>query len=309
MAVKPVLVIMAAGMGSRYGGLKQIDPIDPYGNIIIDFSIYDAVEAGFEKIVCIIKKEMEEDFKECIGSRISKYIEIEYAYQELDTLPEGFTVPKERTKPWGTGHAILNCRDKVNGPFAVINADDYYGKMAFHMIYQELIHLADDEKYNYTMVGYELYKTLTDYGHVARGVCTIDEKGYLVDIKERTKIEKRKDLAYFTEDGGKTYTQLSEDTVVSMNMWGFTPSIFEELYLGFTEFLKKELISNPLSCEYFLPSVVGSLLEDREASVKVLNSGENWYGVTYKEDKKMVEDAIRKMKAKGIYPEKLWEDR
>lgn len=308
MAKKPVLVIMAAGMGSRYGGLKQIDPVDDYGNIIMDFSIYDALEAGFEKVVFIIKKAIEEEFIQHVGKRMEQHIQVEYVYQELDKIPEGFRIPKDRVKPWGTGHAILCCKDVVDGPFAVINADDYYGKAAFQSIYHQLVAAEDDERYQYTMVGYGLYNTLTENGHVARGVCTTDQQGKLVTIHERTRIEKHGEKAEYTEDDGKTWTALSEDTIVSMNMWGFTKSILKELDERFGAFLENGLAENPLKCEYFLPFVVDELLKEDKAQVTVLKSVDRWYGVTYKEDKQMVMDAIRKLKNQGLYPEKLWEE-
>lgn len=309
MNKKPVLVIMAAGMGSRYGGLKQIDPVDREGDLIIDFSIYDAIEAGFEKVVFIIKKAIEKDFKEHIGDRMAEHLEVSYVYQEVDKLPEGFEVPEGRTKPWGTGHAILCCKDVIDGPFAVINADDYYGKSAFREIFNQLSAHGDDEKYQYTMVGYELYNTLTENGHVARGVCCEDENHKLTDIHERTRIEKHGETAEFTEDDGKTWELLPKGTIVSMNMWGFTASILEELEKGFVPFLKKNLAENPIKCEYFLPFVVDELLKGGKAEVTVLKSVDRWYGVTYKEDKAMVVKAIQGMKDSGLYPEKLWEDR
>lgn len=300
---------MAAGMGSRYGGLKQIDPVDREGDLIIDFSIYDAIEAGFEKVVFIIKKSIEEDFKEHIGNRMERHVKVEYVYQENDKVPEGFEVPEGRVKPWGTGHAILCCKDVIDGPFAVINADDYYGKSAFKEIYDQLAAHGDDEKYQYTMVGYELYNTLTENGHVARGVCEADENRKLIDIHERTRIEKHGDRAEFTENDGKTWEFLPEGTIVSMNMWGFTASILKELEKRFVPFLEKNLPVNPLKCEYFLPFVVDELLKEGKAEVTVLKSVDRWYGVTYKEDKQMVTDAIQGMKDRGLYPEKLWEDR
>ena len=308
MSKKPVLVIMAAGMGSRYGGLKQIDPVDKEGHIIMDFSIYDAKRAGFEKVIFIIKKANEKDFKESIGERMAKIMNVEYAFQELEDLPEGFTVPEGRVKPFGTAHAILSCRDKIDGPFAVINADDYYGPHAFQEIYDYLSTHEDDDKYRYTMVGYILENTLTENGHVARGVCSISPEGKLVDIEERTRIEKKGDGAAFTEDDGATWTSLGEDTIVSMNMWGFTESILGELDQRFAAFLEKGLKENPLKCEYFLPFVVDELLKENKAEVTVLKSVDRWYGVTYKEDKQMVVDAIRRLKDQGLYPEKVWDD-
>lgn len=306
--MKPVLVIMAAGMGSRYGGLKQIDPVDEQGHIIIDFSIFDAVKAGFEKVVFIIKKEDEADFKECIGDRMSKKMDVSYVYQDLHNLPEGFKVPEGRVKPWGTGHAIASCLGKVDGPFAVINADDYYGQHAFETIYNYLNTHEDDEQYRYTMVGYVLENTLTDHGHVARGVCETDEQGYLVGIHERTRIEKRGEGAAYTEDDGKTWTEIPKGSTVSMNMWGFSKSILEELKSRFKAFLEENLESNPLKCEYFLPTVVGELLEEQKATIEVLKSSDRWYGVTYKEDKQVVVEAVKNFKKQGLYPERLWEE-
>lgn len=303
---KPVLVIMAAGMGSRYGGLKQIDPVDSDGHIIMDFSIYDAKRAGFEKVVFIIKKSIEQEFKECIGDRISKYIDVEYVYQELDTLPEGFSIPEGREKPFGTGHAILSCKDVVKGPFAVINADDYYGVHAFKEIYNYLSENEDDEKYRYAMVGYILSNTLTENGYVSRGICETDADGYLTGITERTHIEKREDGVAFTEDDGASWTSLSGDSIASMNLFGFTASMLGELEAGFAKFLEKGLKENPLKCEYFLPSVVGNLIEEKKATVKVLKSADRWYGITYKEDKQAVVDAIKGLKQDGVYPEHLW---
>lgn len=305
---KPVLVIMAAGMGSRYGGLKQIDPVDGEGHIIMDFSIYDAKKAGFEKVIFIIKKENEIDFKEAVGDRISKYVEVSYAYQDIENLPEGYAVPEGRVKPWGTAHAVLSCIDEIHGPFAVINADDYYGREAFQLIYDYLSTHEDDNKLRYTMVGYQLGNTVTDNGHVARGICDMDAEGELIAIHERTRIEKRDGGIAFTEDDGETWTKVPADTTVSMNMWGFTYSILKEIKAGFPDFLEEGLKSNPMKCEYFLPSVVSRLVEDGQAAVAVLKSADKWYGVTYKEDKPVVEKAVQTMKEKGIYPEHLWEE-
>lgn len=309
MKKEPVLVIMAAGMGSRYGGLKQMDPVGSNGELIIDFSIYDALKAGFKKIVFIIKKEIEADFKEVIGDRISKQCEVAYVYQDLNNLPEGFEKPADRVKPWGTGHAILSCQGVVDGPFAVINADDYYGSHAFQVIYDYLKDAQDDDKYRYVMVGYMLENTLTDNGHVARGVCSTDDAGYLTGIKERTRIEKKDGGAAYTEDDGATWTMIPAGSTVSMNMWGFTESILPELNNRFAAFLEENLPKNPLKCEYFLPDVVGALLKEDKATVKVLKSADRWYGVTYKADKPVVVEAIKKLKDEGRYPEKLWEDK
>ena len=284
---KPILVIMAAGMGSRYGGLKQIDPVDAQGHIIMDFSIYDAKRAGFEEVVFIIKKENEADFRESIGNRMSKIMKVSYVYQELSNLPEGFEVPEGRVKPFGTGHAILSCIDAISGPFAVINADDYYG-----------VHAFQDKVEN----------TLTENGHVARGVCTTDEQNHLVAIHERTHIEKRGDQTEYTEDDGQTWTVIPEGSLVSMNMWGFSASILKELKERFPVFLKKNLSVNPMKCEYFLPEVVSNLLSEGKATVEVRKSLDKWYGVTYKEDKPFVVAAIQSLKDQDLYPQKLWEE-
>ena len=423
---KPVLVVMAAGMGSRYGGLKQIDPIDREGHIIMDFSIYDAVKAGFEKVVFIIKKENEEDFRNAIGDRLSKQIQVAYVFQDLYNLPEGYEVPEGRVKPWGTGHAVLSCIDEVDGPFAVINADDYYGSHAFKMAYDFLAENQDDENlyrymmvgyklentltdnghvargvcvtdeedhllkinerthiekhgegtayteddgatwtmlpegrvkpwgtghavlscidevdgpfavinaddyygshafkmaydflaenqddenlYRYMMVGYKLENTLTDNGHVARGVCVTDEADHLLKINERTHIEKHGEGTAYTEDDGATWTMLPEGSTVSMNMWGFSASILKELKARFAAFLDENLEKNPLKCEYFLPFVVDELLQEKKATVKVLKSEDKWYGVTYKEDKPVVMAAVQSLKDQGLYPQNLWEE-
>ena len=304
---KPVLVIMAAGMGSRYGGLKQIDPVDNEGHIIMDFSIYDAKRAGFEKVVFIIKKAIEKEFKAGIGDRISQYMNVEYVYQELDTLPEGFEVPEGRVKPFGTGHAILSCKDVVDGPFAVINADDYYGVHAFQEIYNYLTENEDDEKYHYAMVGYILSNTLTENGYVSRGICEMDKDAFLTGITERTHIEQRDMGVQFTEDDGQTWEDIAADSIVSMNMFGFTASMLKELECRFPEFLEKGLKENPMKCEYFLPSVVSDLIEEDKADVKVLRSEDRWYGITYKEDKEAVVSAVQKLKDTGVYPQHLWE--
>lgn len=303
---EPVLVIMAAGMGSRYGGLKQIDPVDDEGHIIIDFSIYDAIRAGFKKVVFIIKKENEKDFRECIGDRMAEKVQVEYVFQDLHNLPDGYSVPEGREKPWGTGHAVLSCLSVVDGPFAVINADDYYGREAFQLIYDFLSTHQDEEKYQYVMVGYYLKNTLTENGHVARGVCTADENGKLTSIVERTRIEKRTDGPAYTEDEGKTWVNLPQDCIVSMNMWGFTASMLTELQERFANFLERNLAKNPLKCEYFLPFVVDELLKEDRAEVTVLKSADRWYGVTYKEDKPVVVKAIRELKEAGLYPEGNW---
>ena len=304
---KPTLLIMAAGMGSRYGGLKQIDPIDGQGNIIMDFSIYDAIRAGFEKVVFVIKKENEKDFKEVIGDRMEKQIEVAYAYQSLDDIPREFSVPQGRVKPFGTGHAVLAARKVIDGPFAVINADDYYGSSAYRMMYEYLTTHEDDEKYRFAMVGYILENTLTKNGHVARGICSTDENGLLTEIHERTHIERREDGTAYTEDDGQTWTYIPEGSIVSMNMWGFSRGMMDELEKGFPAFLRENLPVNPLKCEYFLPFAVDDLVQEQKATVRVLKTQDRWYGVTYKEDKPMVVKAVQSLKDAGLYPQKLWE--
>lgn len=302
---KPVLVIMAAGMGSRYGGLKQIDPVDEYGNIIMDFSIYDAKQAGFEKVVFIIKKANEADFRAAIGDRIAKEMETEYVFQELNVLPEGFTVPEGREKPWGTGHAILCCKDVVDGPFAVINADDYYGKEAFKTIYDYLTTHEDDDMYHFAMVGYQVENTLSENGSVARGVCDTDENNKLIRVVERTKVlRNEKGVVYEDADGSQTV--IKEGTPVSMNLWGFSAAILKELDERFRPFYENAMKTNPMKGEFFIPSVVTELMNEGRADVTVLTSGDKWFGVTYKEDKPMVVAAVKERKDAGLYPEKLW---
>jgi len=307
---KPVLVVMAAGMGSRYGGLKQIDPVGAHGQLIIDYSIYDARRAGFETVVFIIKHEIEAAFKEAIGDRLSKVIDVRYAYQELTDLPEGYTVPEGRAKPWGTAHAALAARNIIDGPFAIINADDYYGPQAFKAIYDYLSQNPDTpDCYEYAMVGYLLGNTVTEHGHVARGVCVEDENNYLVTVTERTRIEKDGENARFTEDDGQTWTALPGNTIVSMNMWGLTKSFMDEAWAGLPAFLDKAMAENPLKGEYFLPSVISSLIQSGKARSKVLKSEDKWYGVTYQADKPVVVAAIAEKTAAGVYPENLWEEK
>ena len=307
--LKPVLVVMAAGMGSRYGGLKQLDPIDDNGHVILDYSVYDARRAGFETVVFVIKPEIEDMFKEMIGDRIAKVMEVRYVFQRPDDLPEGYAVPEGRTKPWGTAQAVLAARDVVEGPFAVINADDYYGPEGFEEIYNYLLHHPDTPgMYEYAMVGYLLKNTVTENGSVARGVCTETASGYLHSVVERTKIIQGDRCPQYTEDEGETWNDLCEDDIVSMNLWGFQKSYLQEAWAGFPAFLDKTLAENPLKGEYFLPSVVSGLLSKHKARVKVLRSNDKWYGVTYKEDKPGVMEALRDLREKGLYPEKLWEN-
>ncbi len=304
---KPVLVIMAAGMGSRYGGLKQLDPVGNHGQLIIDYSIYDARRAGFETVVFVIKPEIEEDFKRCIGERVSRSMDVRYAYQLKEDLPEGYSAPEERQKPWGTAHAALAARNVVDGPFAVINADDYYGPEAFREIYNYLAAHEDGDVYEYVMVGYLLKNTVTENGTVARGVCEETADHYLSQITERTKIEQGPPLR-FTEDDGQTWTELPEDTIVSLNMWGFTRSFLDEAWKRFPAFLDRARAENPAKAEYFLPSVVSQLIGEGKARVKVLRSGDKWYGVTYREDKPAVVNAIAGKTKSGLYPDRLWEE-
>jgi dTDP-glucose pyrophosphorylase len=303
---KPTLVIMAAGMGSRYGGLKQIDPVGSHGEIILDFSLYDAMMAGFEKVIFIIKRENEEAFRELIDGRAGRYMQVEYAYQELTDLPEGYAVPEGRVKPWGTCHAVYSARKLIDGPFTVINADDYYGQGAFNTIYDFLEKAKDGDRYDFAMVGYELAKTLTENGHVARGVCSVAEDGNLKSVVERKKIMWRGQEPAFTEDDGETWNVLSRDATVSMNFWGFTPSIMDEVVARFPEYLEEILKNDPLKGEYMLPTVVEDTINEGRANVKVLRSSDQWYGVTYKEDKESVVSALQSMKDKGLYPDKLW---
>ena len=302
---KPILVVMAAGMGSRYGGLKQIDPVGKNGEIIMDFSIYDAMRAGFSKVIFIIKEERLQDFKEVVGDRVSRYIPVEYAFQKLDDLPEGFSVPEGREKPWGTGHAVLAARDLIDAPFAVINADDFYGGEAFREIGAFLETAEDGGKAHWAMVGYQLQNTLTENGHVARGVC-VEKDGILETVVECTRIEKRADGPAYTEDGGETWHSLPADATVSMNLWGFTPGFVEDLKCDFRAFLENDVPKNPMKAEYFLPFVVNDQIRAGKADVRVLKSADKWYGVTYKEDKPVVMRALADMMASGVYPDPLW---
>lgn len=289
MSFHATLVVMAAGMGSRFGGLKQAEPVGKNGEAIVDYSVYDAVAAGFDKVVFVIKHAIEKDFKELVGNRISKKVETHYAFQEMNDLPGGFVCPETREKPWGTGQAILACRDIVKEPFVVINADDYYGKTAFKVMYEELKKQTGD----YSMVGFQVQNTLTDNGYVSRGVCQ-SENGYLTDVIEITKI---KDCMY-EDENGKT-VKLDPEHLVSMNMWGLTPDIFDYLEKDFTQFLKDNI--NEPKKEFFIPFEIDKLIKAGEKKVKVLSTPDRWYGVTYKEDKQSVVDAIAKMTEAGMY--------
>lgn len=299
------LVVMAAGLGSRYGGLKQIAPVDPNGHILMDYSIYDALRAGFDRVVCIIKPEMREDFYEVIGHRLEKHVGVRYAYQRLDNLPAGYSVPEGRTKPWGTAHALLCAKEQIDAPFAVINADDFYGRDAFAAIAAFL-----REKHGageHAMVGYRIENTLTENGHVARGVCKTDENGFLRGVTERTHIEPREGGAAFTEDG-EHFTFVPAGTIVSMNLWGFQPGVMEEIDRRFAPWLDETLPVNPLKGEYFLPLIPNALIHEGKGSVRVLSTHEKWYGVTYHDDMPKLQAALAGMRADGVYPEGLWRD-
>ena len=298
---EPTLVILAAGMGSRFGGLKQIMAVDDFGHAIIDFSLYDAYRAGFRNVAFIIKHEIEEDFKAAVGRRMEKYFDVKYVYQQLDLLPEGYNVPEGRVKPWGTGHAVLCCRGIVDGPFAVINADDFYGRAAYEAMYAFLS--TERPGTEHAMIAYQLRNTVTETGYVARGICQV-ENGLLTDVVERTHIEKHGEVISFTEDG-ESYTPLPADVPVSMNCWAFSNSMLDELYKRFPAWLDANLPVNPTKCEYFLPFVTNAMIEDGEGTVAVLPCHEQWYGMTYKEDIPTVVNAIKALRDEGVYPEKL----
>ena len=298
---EPTLVVLAAGMGSRFGGLKQITAVDDLGHAIIDFSLYDAYRAGFRKVAFIIKHEIEEDFKNAVGRRMEKYFDVKYVYQQLDMLPEGYTVPEGRVKPWGTGHAVLCCKGIVEGPFAVINSDDFYGRSAYQKLYDFLT--GERGGNEHAMVAYLLKNTVTENGSVARGVCQVED-GYLTDVVERTKIFKDGDNGRYTEDG-ETFYPLSGDVPVSMNCWAFSHSMLQQLADDFPAWLDANLPVNPTKCEYFLPFVANDMIKAGKGKVKVLSCDEAWYGVTYKEDLESVVSAIRNMRSEGIYPEAL----
>ena len=308
MSKKPVLVVMAAGMGSRYGGLKQIDPVGSQGEAILDYSLFDAYEAGFRTAVIVIKEAIREDFMATVGKRLEKSpLEIRYAFQEIDKLPEGYSVPEGRVKPWGTGHAVLCAADAVDGaPFAAINADDYYGKEAYQKIYNFLETAQDTDKYAYCMVAYNMGNTVTENGSVARGICQTDEDGYLTSVTERTRIEQYEGGIHYIGDDGESWVDTPADTPVSMNMWGFTGSFMEELKAYFPAFLEKDMPKNPQKAEMFLPSVVSFLIEGGKATVKVLRTADKWYGVTYAADKPAVIAALKNLTQQGLYPDSLW---
>ena len=296
------LVILAAGMGSRYGGLKQIDPITAEGEFIIDFSVYDAALAGFDKVVFVIKRENLELFRETIGKRFENKIKVEYAFQELNDIPTGFSVPEGRVKPWGTAHALLAARDVVDDAFMVINSDDFYGRSAYRMLFEHFKMLDKSQKYKYAMVGYILENTLTENGTVSRGICAVDSNGMLTSVEERGEIRREGDMATYKSEDGVAYMPLR--SVASMNCWGFTPDIFEKLSKGFSEFLSQKH-ADELKCEYYLPFAVCDMLQSGECDVRVYSSEDSWYGVTYKEDKPFVVESIAALKSSGAYPTKL----
>lgn len=298
---EPSLVILAAGMGSRFGGIKQITPVDDRGHAIIDFSLYDAYRAGFRKVVFIIKHAIEDDFRAVIADRMQKYFDVRLVFQELDMLPEGFAVPQGRVKPWGTAHATLCAAGQIDGPFAVINADDFLGAGAFQALYDFMSGPRDTNEH--AMVAYQLRKTVTENGSVARGICTVED-GFLTDVVERTKIEKRGDDAAYTEDG-ETWVPLPGDVPVSMNCWAFGPEMMEEFRSRFPAWLNENLPKNPEKCEYFLPYVVNSLIQEGKGRVRVLPCHETWYGITYRDDLQNFKDAIARMREQGLYPETL----
>lgn len=299
---KPTLVIMAAGMGSRFGGCKQITPVDAQGHVIMDYSIFDAVRAGFGKVVCVIKPEMEADFREVVGNRIAEKVPLEYAYQTLDRLPDGFAVPEGRVKPWGTAHAVLCAADKIEGDFAAINADDFYGAAAFQAAHDFLA--APHPENMHAMVGFKIENTLTENGSVSRGVCVTDENGWLKEVNERTKIEPREGGAAYIEEGEAHF--IPAGTLVSMNLWAFSHSILDEMKARFAEFLRTKAVEEPLKAEFYLPSVPSALICEGRAQVRVLETKEKWYGVTYHDDLAKIQRAMAQMRADGIYPQKLW---
>jgi hypothetical protein len=304
---KPTLVVLAAGIGSRYGGLKQIDPVGPNGELIIDYSIYDALRAGFGQVVFVINEQIERAFRERVGKSIEKQCETVYVLQKLGDVPAGFQLPPCRRKPWGTAHATLACKQVVDRNVAVINADDYYGRTSYQALFNHLSRAQDcGGVYDYCMVGFALLNTLTEHGHVARGVCSVDENGFLVEIHERTRVQQFGQVAKYSEDG-ETWIAIPEDSVASLNIWGFTPSIFSELEARFPRFLQDNAATID-EAEFFLPEVVGDLIREGKATVRVLPTKECWFGVTYQQDKPEVKRAIQDFIRQGVYPESLWGD-
>ena len=302
--MEPVLVIMAAGMGSRFGGLKQMTAVDECGQVILDYSAYDAIRAGFRKIVCVIKKEHEADFRARVGDRIAAHCDLRYAFQRTDDLPAGFSVPAGRVKPWGTAHAVRAARSQIDGPFAVINADDFYGRGAFEALYRFLS--AEGDERTHCLAAYKLRNTLTENGTVARGVCAADGNGRLLSVTEHTAIRGPADAPAYTEDGGETWTPLDPDAPVSLNTWGLRQSFLDRIEERFSDFLTKTMPQNPEKAEFFLPGVVNSCLEAGTDRVALLHTNEVWHGVTYREDLPAMQQAIAAMRAGGLYPSQLW---
>ena len=304
---KPVLVVLAAGIGIRYGGLKQMDSVGSFGQCLIDYAIYDARRAGFQKVIFVIKKELETDFREMVGNRISRGIEVAYAFQNMEDLTEGVDIPDARSKPWGTTHAVLAARSLINGPFAVINADDYYGPEAFRVLYDYLANHTDrPDCFQYAMVGYHLGRTLSDSGGVTRGVCRTNRDGLLENIVEQQDIEREGEGGRFSTDNGQSWNYLTGNTLVSMNFWGFQRSFLDEAGKRFPLLLRRALAHHPEKGEVQLPVMVADLLDRGRAQVRVLSSGEQWFGVTYREDKPLVVAALREKTEQGLYPENLW---
>lgn len=303
--MKPTLVIMAAGMGSRFGGLKQLTPVGPSGQLLIDYSVYDAIQAGFGKIVFVIKHAIEKEFKELLGNRIAQKIPVEYVYQELDKLPKGYTVPEGRTKPWGTGHAILCCRGVVKEPFMVINADDFYGRQSYQLLAQFLQQQQEGATMQFAMSAYILENTLTENGYVSRGICSVDQNGKLCGLVERTRIQNVNGKPHFSEDDGKTWEELPAGCAVSMNAWAFPCAMLDHLEERFKHFLDTTAQQNPAKAEFYLPFAVNDMMADGEAETTVLRTADRWYGMTYAADKQDVSDAIAAMTARGIYPAEM----
>jgi len=300
---KPTLLVLAAGMGSRYGSLKQIDPVGPSGETIIDYSIYDAIRAGFGKVVFIIRKSFEQDFKDLFINKLQPFIQVEYVFQEIDKVPDGVEISPERTKPWGTAHAILMAKDVINEPFAVINGDDFYGAGAFQTMADYLNSLTAQQQTQYALVGYQVGNTMSEHGSVSRGICLADENELLVSVTERTNIQyTRGGIAY--QDAEGAFVFLKPETLVSMNFWGFTPEYFKQTEPMFSDFVKAN--TDSLKAEFYIPSAIDSLINSESASVKVLRSNARWFGVTYIEDKPVVIEKLAQLIKTGVYPAKLW---
>ncbi|HHV41536.1 MAG TPA: nucleotidyltransferase [Clostridiaceae bacterium] len=302
---KPILVIMAAGMGSRYGGLKQIEPVGPNGEIILDYSVFDAVRAGFERVIFIIKREMQDTFEARIDQKMKESIEINYAFQELRAVPDFFTIPDQREKPWGTGHAVMSAREYIDGPFAVINADDYYGTEAFALMYTYL-NCEDRADNEYAMCTWKLANTLSDHGHVSRGICSLSATGCLQEIVETKEIYKTDFGGKYSTDGGKSWTKLPANTPVSMNFWGVSASFLDELDRRFPVFLRDDVKNDPLKAEFLLPEIIDACIKEGKVNVFAMPVSDRWYGMTYREDKTLIMSALADLTEQGLYPDKLW---